>query len=70
MPAGRVVIREVVVASAGSVESADVTAAASPSAVAVVDPALPAVAVAVPIILLVIFLFAFLLKISSRLDYE
>ena len=48
MPAGRVVIREVVVASAGSVESADVTASATPSVVAVVDPALPAAAVAVP----------------------
>ena len=48
MPAGRVVIREVVVASAGSVESADVTASATPSVVAVVDPALPAAAVAAP----------------------
>ena len=48
MPAGRVVIREVVVPIAGSDESADIAAAATPSAVAVVDLALPAVAVAVP----------------------
>ena len=48
MPAGRVVIREVVVPIVGSDESADIAAAATPSAVAVVDPALPAAAVAVP----------------------
>ena len=48
MPAGRFSKRGVVVASAGSVESADITASATSSVVALVDPALPAVAVAVP----------------------